>query len=130
MPLRIAGGLEAAGRNPKAEGIMPGIGDLVDELGGDVVREILATFAEDANAISKAMRDAAAVGDVRAVYRAAHSLAGAARNVGATALAIRASALEHDIGSVSTTEVEAEIARMQADLAAAVAGLGQVPASA
>lgn len=109
---------------------MPGIGDLVDELGEDAVRELLATFAEDAHAILKAMRDAAAVGDIHAVYRAAHSVAGAARNVGATALAVRASALEHDIGSFSTANVEDEIAAMQGDLDAAVAGLGQVAPSA
>ena len=108
---------------------MPGIGDLVDELGEDAVRELLATFAEDAHAILKAMRSAAAVGDIHAVYRAAHSVAGAARNVGATALAVRASALEHDIGSLGQLS-RGQIAAMQGDLDAAVAGLGQVAPSA
>jgi HPt (histidine-containing phosphotransfer) domain-containing protein len=117
----ITEGLDAAGR--KTETIMAGISDLVEELGEAAVREILASFAEDTNALLQAMREAAARADSVAIYRAAHSVAGAARNVGATALATRASTLEQDIGSLSAARIEAEIAAMQADLDAAVAGL-------
>ena len=129
----IAEGLDAAGKHAGAAGSddpMPGIGALVDELGEDAVREILATFAADTSTILQTMREAAALGDTRTVYRGAHSVAGAARNVGASALAGRASALEHDIGSFSATDIEAEIVAMQADLDAAMARLGLAPASA
>jgi HPt (histidine-containing phosphotransfer) domain-containing protein len=69
------------------------------------------------------MRQAASRGDTAAIYRTAHSVAGAARNVGATALASRAGALEHDIGSYSMACIEAEIGAMQADLDAMLSGL-------
>jgi signal transduction histidine kinase/DNA-binding response OmpR family regulator len=123
----IAAGLDAAGKHARPAGPgdrLPGIGALVEELGEDAVREILATFAEDSNTVLTGMREAASRADTQAVYRAAHSIAGAARNVGADALARRASALEQDIGSYSTAGIEAEIAALQADLDAAVAGLG------
>ena len=128
----IAEGLDAAARHARqgtTEDIMPGISDLIEELGEDAVREILASFAEDTNVILNAMREAAARSDAGAIYRAAHSVAGAARNVGATALAQRASTLEHDIGSYSAAGLETEIAAMQADLDAAVAGLGLAEAA-
>jgi signal transduction histidine kinase/HPt (histidine-containing phosphotransfer) domain-containing protein/AmiR/NasT family two-component response regulator len=123
----IAEALDAAGRQARqaaTEDTMPGISRLLEELGEDAVREILAGFAEDMNVMLKAMREAAGRGDTGAIYRAAHSVAGAARNVGATALARRASALEHEIGSYGAADLETEIAAMQADLDSALAGLG------
>jgi signal transduction histidine kinase/HPt (histidine-containing phosphotransfer) domain-containing protein/ActR/RegA family two-component response regulator len=123
----ITEGLDAVGRHPgqgKMADIIPAVGDLIEELGEEAVREILATFADDTNAILRTMREAAARGDTPSIFRAAHSVAGAARNVGATALARRASRLEHGIGSYSAAGVAAEIVAMQADLDAALAGLG------
>ena len=66
------------------------------------------------------MRAAAARDDRGLIYRSAHSVAGAARNVGANALAERASVLEQAVGSLSAARIVAEIAAMQADLDAAL----------
>jgi HPt (histidine-containing phosphotransfer) domain-containing protein len=62
------------------------------------------------------MNRAAACADSNAIYRVAHSVAGAARNVGADRLAQRASALEQKVGSLSPAELVAELAAMRADL--------------
>nr|WP_294511155.1 response regulator [uncultured Rhodopila sp.] len=123
----IAEGLRAAAKRSPARAMetsMPGLSDLIEELGEDAVREILAAFAEDTSRTLAAMREAASRGDTAAIYRAAHSVAGAARNVGASALARRAGRLERDIGSHSVAAVEAEISAMQADLDATLEGLG------
>jgi HPt (histidine-containing phosphotransfer) domain-containing protein len=98
--------------------------ELADELGEDLVAEIVRTFAEDTQLNLASMRDAAARGDGDTLYRAAHSLAGAARNVGADALAARASALEHGVGSLGRDQMVAEIKAMQIDLDAALRDLG------
>jgi HPt (histidine-containing phosphotransfer) domain-containing protein len=63
------------------------------------------------------------------IYRAAHSIAGAARNVGAEALAKRASELEQTVGSLSATRIAAEIAALQLDLDVALAGMRTLNAS-
>ena len=62
------------------------------------------------------MRAAASRGDGDAIYRRAHSVAGAARNVGADALARRASALEETVGSLSAAGIATELASMQQEL--------------
>nr|WP_294516078.1 ATP-binding protein [uncultured Rhodopila sp.] len=123
----IAEGLHMAARRPNTpapEDSMPRISDLIAELGDDAVREILSTFAEDTTRTLAAMSEAASRGDTAAIYRAAHSVAGAARNVGATALASRAGRLEHAIGSYSAASIETEISAMQAELDAMPLGPG------
>jgi HPt (histidine-containing phosphotransfer) domain-containing protein len=62
------------------------------------------------------LRDAASRDDRQIIGRAAHSLAGAGRNVSADALAARASVLEDNAGALSTAQLAAEIAAMRVDL--------------
>src|SRR4051794_25806678 len=62
-------------------GIMPRISELKEELGEEAVQEILAAFIEDIGANLKTIQEAAARSDTRAVYRLAHVITGAARNV-------------------------------------------------
>jgi HPt (histidine-containing phosphotransfer) domain-containing protein len=59
---------------------------------------------------------AASCDDGNTIYRCAHSFAGAARNVGADALAERAAALEATVGSLSAARIAVELAAMQAEL--------------
>ena len=70
------------------------------------------------------MKQAASSKDLQTTYRLAHSVTGAARNVGADALAERASALEETIGSLSATQIAAEIATMQTELDMVLSRLG------
>jgi signal transduction histidine kinase/CheY-like chemotaxis protein len=123
----IAEGRTASGRHCQAEGqqgTTPRLRQLAEMLGEDAVAEIVQTFSEDARAHLAAMRAAAAQDDSNTIYRYAHSVAGAARNVGADALAERASALEETVGSLSSARIAAELAAMQADLDAALQALG------
>jgi HPt (histidine-containing phosphotransfer) domain-containing protein len=86
----------------------------------EAMQEILAAFIEDIGANLTLIQEAAAQGDTRAVYRLAHIINGAARNVGATMLANRAAALEQQVGSLSLTSIGAEIRAMQIDFDAAM----------
>jgi signal transduction histidine kinase/DNA-binding NarL/FixJ family response regulator len=122
----IAEGLAASGRHAGAEGpepTTPRLRELAEMLGDDAVAEIVQAFTEDTGAHLTAMRAAAARGDSNALYRFAHSVAGAARNVGADALAERASALEETVGSLDPARIATEIAAMQQDLDAALQAL-------
>jgi two-component system, sensor histidine kinase and response regulator len=119
----IAEGLDAAARRPRshpAEVITPRVTELMEALGPDALREILATFDEDTNLRLISMREAAARGETTVIQRLAHSVTGAAGNVGATALAVRAGQLEREIGSLGESHILAEIDAMQADLDAAL----------
>ena len=98
--------------------------ELADELGEDLVAEIVRTFAEDTKVHLASMRVAAETGDGNTLYRVAHSLAGAARNVGADALAFRASALERGVGALSQSQMADEVSAIQRDLDAALVDLG------
>jgi HPt (histidine-containing phosphotransfer) domain-containing protein len=73
------------------------------------------------------MKEAAGHGDSGLIYRLAHGIAGAARNVGADALAARASALEETVGSLSVAQIDTEIAAMQRDLDVALSQLAVSP---
>ncbi len=90
--------------------------ELAEMLGGDAAAEIVQTFVEDVQANLEAIRQAAASKESRTIHRLAHSMAGAARNVGADALAMRASTLEQTVGSLSATQIATEIEAMQIDL--------------
>jgi signal transduction histidine kinase/DNA-binding NarL/FixJ family response regulator len=128
----IAEGLDAAARRPRsrpAEVITPRVTELMEALGPDALREILATFDEDTNLRLISMREAAARGETTVIQRLAHSVAGAAGNVGATALAVRAGRLEREIGSLGESHILAEIGAMQADLAAALTEIGVMAAA-
>jgi signal transduction histidine kinase/DNA-binding NarL/FixJ family response regulator len=94
--------------------------DLTEMLGEDAMAEIFCAFGEDTQAHLVTMRTAAACHDSNTIYRSAHSVAGAARNVGADKLANRASLLEETIGSLSSAMIAAEIAAMQSEFDAAL----------
>jgi len=102
--------------------------ELVEALGEEAVRDIVATFAEDVRGHLAAMRDAAEAGETERIYRLAHSVAGAAGNIGAEALAARASALEQSVGGLTRARVTEEVTAMRADMDAALAELGLAPA--
>ena len=93
-------------------------------LGEEAVAEIMRTFTEDTKANLETMNHAASSKDLQTTYRFAHSVTGAARNVGADALAERASTLEQTVGSLSATQIAAEIAAMQSELDAVLSRLG------
>jgi HPt (histidine-containing phosphotransfer) domain-containing protein len=61
-------------------------GQLAEDLPPEVFANIIATFERDLARLTRELADAAAAGDARAYAMAAHSLAGAAAAVGATAL--------------------------------------------
>jgi signal transduction histidine kinase/CheY-like chemotaxis protein/HPt (histidine-containing phosphotransfer) domain-containing protein len=128
----IAEGRTVSERRPVAETYQantPRLQELAEMLGEDVVAELVNTFAEDTRAHLATMLAAAARDDGTTIYRSAHSVAGAARNVGADALAERASALETTAGSLSAARIVVEIAAMQKELDAVLEGLaGQVSA--
>jgi HPt (histidine-containing phosphotransfer) domain-containing protein len=93
-------------------------------LGEEAVAEIVRTFAEDTQANLAGLRKAAARDDRQIIGSVAHSVAGAGRNVGADALASRASGLEENVGTLSVTQIAVEIAAMQVDLDGALDRLG------
>ncbi len=99
--------------------------ELIEMLGAEAAAEIVRTFAEDTKANLETMKQASSRKDVQTTYRLAHSVTGAARNVGADALAERASTLEQTIGSLSATQIAAEIAAMQTELDVILSRLGK-----
>lgn len=115
----IAEGCTASSQHPAAGGQMsttPRLLQLTETLGEDAVAEIITAFAEDTQAQLATMRTAAAREDGNTIFRSAHSVSGAARNVGADALAERALALEAMAGSLSGAQITNEIAAMQHEL--------------
>jgi signal transduction histidine kinase/DNA-binding NarL/FixJ family response regulator len=115
----IAEGQATSGRYKTAErqdAMPPRLRELAGMLGEDAVAEIVHAFTEDTQAALTAMRAAASHDDGNTIYRCAHSVAGAARNVGADALAERAAALEETVGSLSAARIAAELAAMQTEL--------------
>jgi CheY-like chemotaxis protein/HPt (histidine-containing phosphotransfer) domain-containing protein len=124
----IADGLGTAGGNRSVDGpsewSTSRLRELAETLGEEVVAEILRTFAEDTKANLETMRRAASSKDVQTTYRLAHSVTGAARNVGADALAEHASTLEQTIGGLSGMQIADEVASMQTDLDVFLSRLG------
>ncbi|MBS0642590.1 MAG: PAS-domain containing protein [Proteobacteria bacterium] len=103
--------------------------ELRDELGDDVVAEILATFVEETAANLLSLWEAGSSGDAQSVQRVAHSITGAARNVGLTALANHSRSLEEGAGRLSVAQIMAVVAAMQQDFDDAVPRLADaVPA--
>jgi signal transduction histidine kinase/DNA-binding NarL/FixJ family response regulator len=118
----IAEGLNAAGRPPQPDPPSSRLHELAEALGEEVAAEIVQTFADDSQGHLNTMRAAAAAGDSRTIFRSAHSLAGAARTVGADSLAERAALLEKTVGEMAPARILAEIGAMQADLDTLLAG--------
>ncbi len=102
--------------------------ELRDELGPEVASEICATFAEDTRLRLQTLREAASQGDTKDVFRGAHNIAGAASNVGATALAHRAKQLEETVGRLSLADVVEAVSDMQRKFDEALSSLGITPA--
>jgi len=119
----IAEGCSAAGEAPAAPGPTSRLHQLAEMLGEEAVAEIVHAFSEDTRANLASMQQAAARGDAYMLYRTAHSVAGAARNVGADAMAIRASAMEESVGSMSPARIASELAAMQQEFETALAAL-------
>jgi signal transduction histidine kinase/DNA-binding response OmpR family regulator len=123
----IAEGLANAGvvmQSAEAPPPMSRLRELAQELGEEAVREIAITFAEDAQLHLNVMRHAVDQADSQRIYLAAHSLKGAAQNVGATDLAARAAMLERDSSALGMDRIAAEVAAMQTDLDAVLHSLG------
>jgi CheY-like chemotaxis protein len=122
----IAEGREAVGRSTVSlapEVMTPRLRELADMLGDDAVSEIVGAFAEDTQGHLATMRLAAERDDRQTIYRSAHSVAGAARNVGAETLAARAAALEQTVSSLTAARLAAELTEMQQELDAVLVGL-------
>ena len=123
----IAEGRSASGTGFIAEStevMTPRLRELAQMLGNEAVQEIIHAFTEDTQANLARMRSAAERDDSKTLYSAVHSVAGAARNIGADALAERASALEKAMGSLGAAQRAAEIDAMQTELDAALIRLG------
>ena len=103
------------------------IQELRDELGPEVASEICATFAEDTRLRLETLRQAAAQGETQVIYRGAHSVAGAASNVGATILAQHAKKLEETIGQLSLDALLEAVTDLERELDAALDSLGVTP---
>ena len=97
--------------------------ELSEMLGEAAVAEILQAFAEGTRAHLTTMKQAAEAGDTGGIHRLAHSVLGAARNVGADDMAARAARLEGGAGSMSAGEIAAEIAVLQSELEVLLDGM-------
>lgn len=127
LRIAIAEGLAvAADRTPSVAAAeeMPRLAELAEMLRDDAVREILATFATDTRANLEILREAAIRNGTETVYRMAHGVAGAARNVGADGLAELAAALEANAGALSSAAMLAEVDAMQSALDSVLAAFG------
>lgn len=91
------------------------LAELAEMLGPEAAMEIVEAFAEDTWANLRALRQSVDDADVRTVHRLAHSIAGAARNVGADTLGARAGSLEENVGSMTGAAIEAAITAMEAE---------------
>ncbi|MBI1736943.1 MAG: response regulator [Candidatus Rokubacteria bacterium] len=110
------------------------IAGTVRRLGVDVptLIDLLRGFAPDATAALAALERAAAAGDRAGMRRHAHTLAGAAGNVGATQLARAAKDVEHAAatGGDGTAALVPAVSRAAATVLASLATLGAAPAPA
>lgn len=98
--------------------------ELEDELGGDVIVELVELFLEDAPLQVATMRQALSGADGERLKRAAHSLKGSCSNLGLERLAGAAAKLEQHAAAEGCGEsapliesVASELERLQAPLA-------------
>ncbi len=106
---------------------IPRLRELADLLGEEAMVEIGRTFAEDSQVNMATLQEAALRGDRQMIGRIAHSLAGAGRNVGADALASRASHLEETAATLTAAQLADEILAIQGNLDDAVQRIGIRP---
>ena len=89
----------------------------------EFVQEIVELFASDASSRLVDMRQRVAIGDWQAVTRQAHSLRGAAGNVGAREVASQAGVLERDAEAGPVAGAEDILVRLTAAVDEALAAL-------
>jgi HPt (histidine-containing phosphotransfer) domain-containing protein len=92
--------------------------ELRAELGAEVLLMIIPAFVTDTRTHLDQLRQAAIAGDFLELRRQAHSVSGAAANMGADALAGRATRMEHHGGTMAPLAIRMELAAMVAELAA------------
>jgi two-component system sensor histidine kinase/response regulator len=101
---------------------MDGIREMIEVLGVEAYRDLCSQFFDSHGATASALADAAAAGDFMQIGRLAHSLKGAASNLGFVVLADQAASLRSDgeTGGLtdlperfSTIEAVAEASRQQ-----------------
>lgn len=87
---------------------------LVDRIGGDedLARELGALFAAELPELIEAVRSAVEQGDLEATDRAAHTLNGAAANVGAEAFQAAAMTIQRLAGAGRLTEARRVVDRL------------------
>ena len=93
------------------------LAELLAELGPANVDLILAVFLGDARAHLEELAAAHRAADYMLLGRVAHSLAGAAANVGAESLARHARTLEHGIATMSALSIQSQLDTMTAAFA-------------
>lgn len=125
LQLAITQALDAARPQTSPETNTPRLSELAAMLGPDAVAEIVQTFAEDTRMNVEVLRLAAVAADVITTRRTAHSVAGAARNVGAETLAGQASMLEENGATMGQPAIAELIATMQVELERVLKGLEQ-----
>lgn len=122
----IAEGLSAR-RQPSVSVNLPVSGarilELREELGEGHLAEIFQLFAQSTREHISNLRQVAADCDYIRLAREVHAIAGAAGNVGATALAERAARLEHAAASLTEAQILAEIDAINWDFDAALTAL-------
>jgi HPt (histidine-containing phosphotransfer) domain-containing protein len=80
--------------------------ELIDTLGIDVVRELVAHFLSDSPTLLARMRKAAAAGDREALRFSAHTLSSTARTFGFARLADLCERIEKDPAAQTTASVD------------------------
>jgi two-component system sensor histidine kinase/response regulator len=88
-----------------------------------LLMRLLQRFRESQSDVIQRIKAALAAGDDITAKREAHTLKGLAGNIGATALAERASALEHMLTSGETPEYEEAITRLEQTVLGVIARL-------
>jgi HPt (histidine-containing phosphotransfer) domain-containing protein/PAS domain-containing protein len=122
-----AGKAAKPGDSNEAATVSPRLRELAADLGEAAVAEIIDAFAEDARSRLRTMRGSAERGERASLFREAHCMTCAARNVGAVALGVRAASLERDVARLSAEQIIAEIAALECELAVALDAMGIPP---
>jgi len=91
---------------------------LREDLGDDVVRDVIAEYLKESPSVLAKLRDAVARSDVPAIRRAAHSLKGTSASLGATELSGRCAELEQRSRNGEVGDATADVAAIEAELSA------------
>jgi len=119
---RLEGGPHGRPGPPPAvdPSVLRGLGEALDDVDGQIVRELVALYHAQAADLAADITEAARRGDATTLAFAAHSLKGSSANVGARRLADMCAALEHWTGAppdlaarAAAVEVEVSVVRVQ-----------------